>query len=271
MAQAHEIPKLTGLEPTYSNQGTIKYDAPAIGPSVLNEAVSKAMLEVVRLKKADNNAFAKYRYTSVDDFKDALRPILAENGLVAHMSETACEMFEGKTADKSNVKFAFAITLEHTSGEKAAPENVTVILPFVGAQTTGQARSYALKEWLKSRFLASSGDSEDADAHDTDEELGKAEARPLYIELQEELRVAAQKGRAEMEAWADGRRPSLEVMPKDWRLKLKAQYREGLAGKAPKGTPAEDLNDDDSGFVPDVDPNETLDRQFQETMREDGK
>lgn len=198
-------------------------------PSNIQSAVTAVMLDVKRLKKADNNAFAKYRYTSVDDFKDALRPMLSERGLSARMTETSCEILEGKSADKRDAKFAFAITLEHTSGVVSEPENITVILPYVGAQTTGQARSYALKEWLKSRFMASSGDSEDADAHDTTEELSKADARALFAELQEELRLATKAGKTTMEAWAESRRPSLEVLPKDWRLRLQVQYREGLA------------------------------------------
>lgn len=228
----------------------------------LNGAIVSVMLAVTRLKKADNNAFAKYRYTSVDDFKDALRPLLGEHGLTAHMSEVSCDLFEGKTADKSNVKFSFAITLEHISGERAQPENVTVFLPFVGAQTTGQARSYALKEWLKSRFLASSGDSEDADAHDTGEEMSKADARPIYAELQEELRLATKEGPEQMKAWAEGRRPSLEVMPKDWRLKLQVQYREGLTtGRAAAPDPEAEAHEEAIAAA-----NETLDRQFRETI-----
>lgn len=205
--------------------------------NMLTEAVVEVMKAVKRLKKADNNAFAKYRYTSVDDFKDALRPLLSNSGISVRMTETGCELQEGKTDEKGKValviKFTFSVTLEHVSGALSEPECITVILPYVGAQTTGQARSYALKEWLKSRFLASSGDSEDADQHDETEEMSKAEARALYVELTEELRLAVHAGKTKMEDWAEHRRASIAVMPKDWRLQLQRQYKEGLAtGKA---------------------------------------
>ncbi len=198
-------------------------------PNGLNAAVATAMAEVVRLKKADNNAFAKYRYTSVDDFKDALRPILASAGLSVSMNEVGCDMMEAKGEKAPVAKFSFAITLRHSSGENAEPERVTVMLPFVGAQTTGQARSYALKEWLKSRFLASSGDTAEDDPDYSSEELSKAAARPLFNDLQIELREALKGGKAKLEEWAALRASSISILPNDWRLMLRAQYSEGRA------------------------------------------
>lgn len=209
-------------------------------------ATAAVMKEVKRLRKADNNAFAKYRYTSVDDFKDALRPLLAKHGLVPNANELSCDTFE-KADEKSkapslHAKFRFELWLEHISGEEGKPEGLTVMMPYTGAQTTGAARSYAIKEWLKSKFLASSGDSEDADEAEVVEELSKAEARPIYAELEKELRVASADGEAALREWAERRRPSIEVMPKDWRVLLRREFKEGLAtagrrrGEAPAST-----------------------------------
>jgi hypothetical protein len=224
-------------------------------------ATAAVMKEVKRLKKADNNAFAKYRYTSVDDFKDALRPLLAKHGLVPNAHEVSCETFE-KADEKAKVpslhaKFRFELWLEHISGEEGKPEGLTVMMPYTGAQTTGAARSYAIKEWLKSKFLASSGDSEDADEAETVEELSKAEARPIYTELEAELRAAAKKGEAALREWADRRRPSIEVMPKDWRVLLRREFKEGLAtaGHARKDPPPVNVNQE---FLREVE--ETLSR-----------
>jgi hypothetical protein len=191
-------------------------------------ATSKVMAEVRRLRKADNNAFAKYRYTSVDDFKDAIRPLMAKHGLTPNADELSCDLFDrvdDKNKTSAHAKFTFSLWLEHISGEEGKPERLTVMLPYVGAQTSGAARSYAIKQWVKSKFLASSGDSEDADQHDVTEELSKAEARPIYTELEKELREAAVKGREAMEEWVDRRRPSIEVLPKDWRVLLQREYR----------------------------------------------
>lgn len=215
----------------------------------LDAAVAKVMLDVKRLKKADNNAFAKYRYTSVDDFKDALRPILADNDLSISLTENNSifsTVKNSKGEETTILKFNFEATLHHANGESATPEGISVALPFVGAQTTGQARSYALKEYLKSRFLASSGDSEDADQHDTDLELSRAEARPIYKELQEQLGEAAKDGADAMKEWVSKRRPSIDILPKDWRLQLRARYQEFLAtGK----TTQIDEDEEDPGDV----------------------
>lgn len=138
-------------------------------PSKLNEAIAAVMAKVKRLEKGDKNQFGKYAYTSVDDFKDSIRPLLATTGIVVHMTEVGTVEIIELTKDdgkKSVVaKYVFSITLEHTSGEKGSPEQSTVMLPYTGAQTTGAARSYAFKEWSKSRFLISSGDLDDADSH----------------------------------------------------------------------------------------------------------
>lgn len=197
----------------------------------LNDAICLVMLDVKRLRKADNNAFAKYRYTSVDDFKDDLRPKLAEHGLSVHADEVGCETFEHTNSKKEtslHAKFRFNMWLEHSSGEREKPEGLTVILPYTGAQTTGAARSYAVKEWLKSKFLASSGDSEDADQGDG-EVLSKSEARKLYEELQAELKVATAAGEDAMKEWGVRRKPSIIVLPNDWQLHLRRQYEEGRA------------------------------------------
>lgn len=199
-------------------------------------ATASVMAEVRRLKKADNNAFAKYRYTSVDDFKDSLRPLMAKHGLTPNADEVEYEIHELR-GDKDKVshhaRFKFELWLEHVSGEKGAREGLTVSLPYVGAQTSGAARSYAIKEWLKSKFLASSGDSEDADQAESDEELSKAEARPIYTELQAELRLASASGEEAMVDWVTRRKPSIDVLPKDWRLQLRRLYKEARAtGKA---------------------------------------
>ena len=161
------------------------------------------------------------------------------------MSEMACDqmpaMKDGK--EKYSLRFEFACTIKHVSGSCGDIEPITVILPFVGAQTTGQARSYALKEYLKSAFLASSGDSEDADAHDEMETLSKQEARPLFRELQAELRQAAKHGREAMKTWVGNRKPSISVMPKDWQILLRKEYQEGLATGTLKRAEPEENSD----------------------------
>lgn len=137
--------------------------------SLLTKAIANVMKEVKRQGAKDENKFGNYKYTSVDDYKDHLRPLLGMQGLAVHCDQTGfClenVVTSGKGGDKNTLaaRYDFEITLSHVSGERAESERITVMLPFVGAQTTGQARSYALKEWAKSRFWATSGNTTESD------------------------------------------------------------------------------------------------------------
>lgn len=200
--------------------------------SQLLAAVSRVMADVRRLEKADNNAFAKYKFTSSDDFKDHLRPLLAKNGLSVAMDEDDVELTVLKNAkgeDKTNARFKFAITLKHESGEIEQPDHTTVFIDLTGPQSTGAARTYALKEWFKSRFLASSGDiSEDPDSHETQsystapQRSTKANGRETYGLLLRELRNCPT--RETLKEWAGLRRKDIESLPAEWTEPLRADY-----------------------------------------------
>lgn len=142
--------------------------------SLLTKAIANVMKEVRRQGAKDENKFANYKYTSVDDYKDHLRPLLAMQGLAIRTNQVGFSLEsvvasgkDGKDKHTLAARFDLEFWLTHVSGESEAPETITVVLPFVGAQTTGQARSYAQKEWLKSKFLATSGNAnEDPDMHE---------------------------------------------------------------------------------------------------------
>jgi len=200
----------------------------------INKAICAVMAEVKRLEKAGLNAFDKYNFTSIDDFKDHIRPLLAKHGLNVSISEHGIEIVplensQGKM--KTNVRVTFAITLSHVSGEVAPSDVSTVILPYTGAQTAGIAKSYAIKEWIKGRFLASSGDvAEEADMRRQDEftapsVMSKKDAKPLYEGLQKELReIVSERNSAAMLQWALDNRPQLLQLPKDWQDELRQEY-----------------------------------------------
>ncbi|MBO6901402.1 MAG: ERF family protein [Rhizobiaceae bacterium] len=203
-------------------------------PATLPDAVVAVMAAVTRLKKADRNKFANYDFTSVDDFKDSLRPLLAKHGLYVVPNQVGFQFVEVKSdKDKTSTlaQFDFDITLKHVSGEVESPERMTVFLPLTGAQTSGAARSYVIKEWLKGRFLASSGDTqEEADLLDQSREglrLSKAEARGTFEKMQKGLRDAA-KGRDHdaLSDWWLANKEVIETLPKDWFLTLKNEYAE---------------------------------------------
>jgi hypothetical protein len=179
------------------------------------------------LEKQHKNEFAKYKFTSSDDFKDAIRPLLAKHGLWIRMQERDLKFQEVRN-DKEKQTFVavyhFTIQLCHASGGEE-PEHITVALPFTGAQTTGAARSYAVKEWFKGKFLMSSGDIDaeaDLTGHDTGDRLSKAEARETYTGLQAELAtISANADTAqEIADWYKENEYRVKALPKDWEVSL---------------------------------------------------
>lgn len=197
-------------------------------------AVCAVMTELKRLEKKDRNKFASYDFTSVDDFKDALRPLFAKNGLWLEVQEVDfkfMELKDDKDKPRHVVKFTFDIRLNHISGQQGTIQPITIALPYTGAQTSGAARSYAVKEWCKSAVMASSGDmQEEADLMDNSREnlrLSRADARPLSSELEKGLREAA-KGAdyTVVAAWWQDNKEKIEILPKDWYLTIKSEYAE---------------------------------------------
>jgi hypothetical protein len=140
--------------------------------NALNKAVTAVMAEVHSLKKDEKNAHGSYNYVSVDSFKNLVRPLMAKHGLSLSMSETAyaLEPIQGRTGVTVNARITYEFRLRHVEGAEDEPERATIMLPLTGAQTSGAAKSYALKEYLKGRFLVSTGDKDlivggaDADA-----------------------------------------------------------------------------------------------------------
>jgi hypothetical protein len=204
----------------------------------INKAICAVMAGIKRLEKAGNNAFGKYKYTSADDFKDHVRPLMAEHGLSVSISETGLEtlaVVNKQEKETTSVKIGFELTLRHSDGSELPPEKASVILPYVGAQTAGIAKSYILKEWIKGRFLASSGDqSEDGDGLNYEipgTVLTKAEARPVFEALIKELReiVATDRSSEALLAWASDNRALYMSLPLGSRNEVKKEYEDELA------------------------------------------
>jgi len=232
-------------------------------PPKIAKAINNIMKKVQRLEKADHNKFSNYDFTSIDDFKDDWRPKIAEEGLIVTPDELAFDFEtlesggEGGRASKKTLcaKIKFQMTVEHIDGEVAAPETITIVLPYTGAQTSGAARSYAVKEWFKAKVLQSSGDqTEEADQRRQDDyqaasgmRMPKKDARPIYERLDKELKdLADQYDPAALTEWAATNKETVWTMPLDWQDQIRRDYdkamedakaREGLDRK-PNGNGA---------------------------------
>jgi len=128
-------------------------------------ALAKAMGEVKRLAKDNRNAEQKYQFASVDDFLAMTGPICASNGLVVMMDEDTCEAVErqGKYGPSFWLRFTYRITVWHSSGQSLPPVRRSVEVIRTGAQSSGSAQSYALKQFLRALLQIPTGDADEAD------------------------------------------------------------------------------------------------------------
>ena len=128
-------------------------------------AIAKAMSEVKRLAKDNRNTEQKYQFASVDDFLAMTGPICGSNGLVVMMDEDGCEAVErqGKYGPSFWLRFTYIITVWHSSGQSLPPSRRSVEVIRTGAQSSGSAQSYALKQFLRALLQIPTGDSDEAD------------------------------------------------------------------------------------------------------------
>jgi hypothetical protein len=214
-------------------------------PSALSAAKVEVMKKIKRLEKLHANKHGGYQFASIDDFKDEIRPIMADHGIELHVSEESYDLVtvkskEGKETPSAKIRFQFM--LQHISGECSKPSFLTVIMPYTGAQTSGAAQSYAIKEGVyKGLLQASSGDlNEEADLQEqvqlsTIERLSKAEARPLYEALNKEMRAVETEERSSeaLSDWWNRSIEQLNMLPIDWKASIKKECAEiGLRLKA---------------------------------------
>lgn len=233
----------------------------------LNKAVCAVMAEVHSLKKAEKNDHGKYNYVSVDAFKDFVRPLMAKNGLSLLTNEVdfALDTVQSRNGPTVVARITFEFTLHHISGEIAPAERATIVLPYTGAQTAGAAKSYVIKEYMKGKFLVSTGDKDlieggaDADAYKQQEYTGavpkmgisphetppqntgpqllkRDEARKLYKELQAELVTLGTI--SEVSKWEKSRLLDIQKLG-DWRSYIDKEIANHLEYISPAQEAAE--------------------------------
>ena len=138
----------------------------AVQTSQVIEAIISTSAAIGKLAKKDLNKFDKYNFVSIDNFLEATGPAMAENGLVLNQEEVECERIE--RGGKPWLRFVYMFTLYHVSGESMPPSRRTVHVAFTGAQSTGSAQSYALKQYMRSLFQITTGDKDDPDCNRAD-------------------------------------------------------------------------------------------------------
>ena len=135
------------------------------------EAIAATAREVRVIGKSDRNKFDGYDFASIDKFLMLVNPICGRNGLFPIVSQREVEFYDNVNSKGGKsvwARFFFDITLFHSSGENIGPFNMMVCVPMNGAQTSGSAQSYALKQFFRSTLMIPTGDKDDADLMGTE-------------------------------------------------------------------------------------------------------
>lgn len=120
-------------------------------------ALAAALGEVQKMGHDSRNAHANYNYTSIDQYLQEVRPVMARHGL-SYLSTEAC-----RSVDNGQVVVAYDFTLLHSSGTTLGPMRRTAAVNAkMGSQADGAAQSYALKCWLRATFMLATGEAEGA-------------------------------------------------------------------------------------------------------------
>jgi len=184
----------------------------------INAAINAAMGQIQKLAKGDRNQHGNYSFASVDAFLDMCRPICAEHGLHPQVDSVSTETFSAGNA-KLWAKFSYKIGMGHVSGEKTDPVGMDVMLPLTGAQTSGSAQSYAVKQFLRALLMISTGDKDDVDfkpqaPDDGVEAVRSAEEESAYDLDALETKIQTFKSLTGLNAWIGEMNPVLTTMHK---------------------------------------------------------
>lgn len=147
---------------------TEKKAAPETSSDARNKNTLERLLEVQRLLKAPKNqynTFGKYKYRSCEDILEALKPILADQGLVLRLYDEIITIGDRvflkaiaalQSTDAGIVGTIFNTGLAEIATDKKGMDP---------SQITGTASSYARKYCLNGLFLIDDTKDADTDEH----------------------------------------------------------------------------------------------------------
>lgn len=146
----------------------------------------------LKAPKGNYNSFGKYKYRSCEDILEAVKPLLAEEGLTLILSDEIEEIggryYVRATASLYDEKLL--ITASAYAREEDTKKGMDA------SQITGTASSYARKYALNGLFLIDDTKDADTDEHarqnkhaDTEEEYATAAEKKTLIKLCEQLNV----------------------------------------------------------------------------------
>lgn len=142
---------------------------PVTATAMMPPAVAAAIVKVARgikaIAKNGVNEHGKYMFTSVDDFYNAVGPVMAEAGLFTFADLTHSETNEVETVDNygkvkrnSYLSMEFDICLVHESGAMSMPVKRSVTVIAAGPQAYASGESFVTKYFIRNLFKVPTGD-----------------------------------------------------------------------------------------------------------------
>ena len=146
--------------------------APPSFPKPIAEAVIKVMSSLGTLVKGNDNKFDKYKFASIDDFIEFVRPHMIEANLFILLDEAEPPRLVD-VAKKDGKPMAmwwapFQYWLVTSDGAMAGPYRKTVMVQASGAQSSGSAQSYCEKQIMRSLFKIPTREGDDPDKEKTE-------------------------------------------------------------------------------------------------------
>ena len=216
----------------------------------IHEAIAGAIGDVKKVGKADRNKFDGYDFASIDKFLELVNPICATHGLFPFITQHAYELYENtnsKGGKSTWCRFTFHVSLFHSSGAQFGPTTSMVSVPMTGAQSSGSAQSYALKQFFRGLFMIPTGDKDDADLQPNEQHHApqKEQAGPS-VQAINDAKTAM------LEAVSlDALKAAFVALPKDVKAQLGVINAKDARKAELEMTPADDLSGDD---IPDFPP-----------------
>lgn len=130
-------------------------------PKEVAEAIAAVMGELTKLEYTQTNTYSNYRYAGVDDFYEAIRPLMAKAGLVIVPEEISTSSLSTETSNgkRSWLVIKYDFTLNVGGVEWGfRPKRTAMADASMGSQAFGAAASYAEKFFLRALFKVATGE-----------------------------------------------------------------------------------------------------------------
>lgn len=124
--------------------------------SSIISAISAVMGDIEKLGKTAVNKHANYKYASVDDFLDCVRPLLAKHKLWIQQDEVSQDIRE--RGESVWLEMVFDFYIRHGSEMIGPSRRTAMVNAKMGAQAYGACQSYALKQYLRATFMIATGE-----------------------------------------------------------------------------------------------------------------